>query len=334
MPQPPYARIAGELRHRIETGELAPGERMPSTRAITQRWGVAMATATKVLATLRHEGLIRAVPGVGTFVRETTPQARSARSPADDAAVRTRIVRAAIALADAEGTAGLTMRRVATELGMPTMSLYRHVANKDQLIALMVDAAFAGEPLPARPPQGWRARLELSAAIQWRIYQAHPWLAAALNLSRPLLVPHGMRHIDWALAALDGLGLDADTRMHAAVTLFGYVRGQAVDMEPEKRVAQASGITAQQWMDAQHDRMTTLLAQGGLPHFASAAAGTDLSPASLYEFGLTALLAGLTTLIDAANPATPPPKNFVTTPPSEAPTTPPHPAGPHAAASG
>ncbi|MYR86592.1 GntR family transcriptional regulator, partial [Streptomyces sp. SID685] len=59
-------QIVGELRRRIETGELAPGERVPSTREITRQWGVAMATATKVLTELRREGLVRAVPGVGT----------------------------------------------------------------------------------------------------------------------------------------------------------------------------------------------------------------------------------------------------------------------------
>ncbi|WP_350283966.1 hypothetical protein [Streptomyces graminofaciens] len=54
-----------------------------------------------------------------------------------------------------------------------------------------------------------------------------------------LLVPHGMRHIDWRLAALDGLGLDANTCTHAAVTLFGHGRGQAVDAEPQARAGQA-----------------------------------------------------------------------------------------------
>ncbi|MFF9773333.1 TetR/AcrR family transcriptional regulator C-terminal domain-containing protein [Streptomyces sp. NPDC013978] len=302
MSEAPYARIAGELRRRIATGELAPGDRVPSTRAITQRWGVAMATATKALAVLRQEGLVRAVPGVGTVVADTVPRVRQGRPPSDDPAVRARVVRAAVALADAEGTAGLTMRRVAAELGMPTMSLYRHVANKEQLIALMVDAAFASEPLPTRPPEDWRAALELSAAIQWRLYRAHPWLAASLNLSRPLLVPHGMRHIDWALAALDGLGLDADTRMHAAVTLFGYVRGQAVDTEPEARATRTSGITGEQWMDAQRDRMTALLDQGRLPHFAALAPEADLSPTSLYRFGLTTLLDGLAARVDATTP--------------------------------
>ncbi|MFD0358781.1 winged helix-turn-helix domain-containing protein, partial [Streptomyces sp. NPDC127110] len=74
----PYARIAAELRRRIESGELRPGDRVPSTRAITQRWGVAMATASKVLAALGQEGLVRAVPGVGTVVADPPAPAAGA----------------------------------------------------------------------------------------------------------------------------------------------------------------------------------------------------------------------------------------------------------------
>ena len=65
---PPYAQIVADLRDQIETGTLAPGDRVPSTREITQRWGVAMATATKALTALRQEGIVRPIPGVGTVV--------------------------------------------------------------------------------------------------------------------------------------------------------------------------------------------------------------------------------------------------------------------------
>src|SRR3954452_478814 len=117
---PASTRIAAELRRRITTGELAPGARVPSTRAIVQRYGVAMATATKVLTTLRHEGLIRSVPGVGTVVAgESSPRPveRTARrrSTPDGGLGRAAIVAAAIAVADAEGLAALSMRRVAAE---------------------------------------------------------------------------------------------------------------------------------------------------------------------------------------------------------------------------
>ncbi|GAA5031799.1 winged helix-turn-helix domain-containing protein [Actinopolymorpha pittospori] len=81
---PPSVRILTEIRRRIATGELRAGDRVPSTRQITQQWGVAMATATKVLTALREEGLVRVVPGVGTVVdaaagpshRRTPPPSR------------------------------------------------------------------------------------------------------------------------------------------------------------------------------------------------------------------------------------------------------------------
>ncbi|MCX5374943.1 GntR family transcriptional regulator [Streptomyces sp. NBC_00091] len=296
--QAPYVRIAAELRGRIERGELRPGDRVPSTRAITQRWGVAMATASKVLAALGQEGLVRAVPGVGTVVAARPAAGQGRRTGAeDDAQQRARIVRAAVEIADAEGLAALTMRRLGAELGVSAMSLYRHVGSKEQLVVLMADAAFGEQALPERPPPHWRERLELSAALQWRLYRAHPWLAAAMNLNRPLLIPNGIRHIDWALAALDGHGLDAGTRMHAAVTLFGYVRGHAVDLEPETAAEQSSGVSGEQWMQAQETRLAALLEHGAFPAFTAARTDADLSPESLLHYGLTALLDGLATHI-------------------------------------
>ncbi|MFJ5549977.1 TetR/AcrR family transcriptional regulator C-terminal domain-containing protein [Streptomyces sp. NPDC093225] len=323
---PPYARIAAELRRRIEEGELRPGDRVPSTRAITQRWGVAMATASRVLAALRQEGLVRAVPGVGTVVCAapaaggapgagsgaaagpgTAAAPRGARpSPAGSAAAaesaaRARLVATALAVADAEGLAALTMRRLATELGVSAMSLYRHVENKYELVAMMADAAFASDALPAVPPTGWRARLELSARTQWRLYHAHPWLAAALNLDRPLLAPGGMRHVEWALAALEGTGLDAGARLHAAVSLFGHVRGCAVDLAAAQQTARAGGVTGGPWMAAQEERMAALLADGTFPSFTAvrAAPAAALSSESLFAFGLARHLDGLAALIAA-----------------------------------
>src|SRR3954469_5822187 len=73
-PDPPYRRIVAEIRTRILTGDLRPGERMPSIRQIAQRWGVAVATATKGMATRRDDGLVEAKVGSGTVV-----SARAAR---------------------------------------------------------------------------------------------------------------------------------------------------------------------------------------------------------------------------------------------------------------
>jgi len=317
--QPPYARIASEIQRRIEAGELRPGDRVPSTRQITQRWGVAIATATKALTTLRQQGLVEAAPGRGTVVAASLPRqpatagrpARSAENnsgthvSAGPAEVSTRghIVRTAARIADAEGLTAVTMRRVATELDVATMSLYRHVHNKEQLITLMADAAFAEKPLPA-PGGSWRTQLRTSAHIQWTLYRAHPWLARTVNINRPLMAVGGMRHVDWAIRVLDGHGLDSNTLLHTAITLFGYVRGAATDLETEKQAARDTGISGDEWRENQETAMTTLLAGGDLPAFAAVRRqpGVALSVHSLFEYGLERLLDGVGLLIphDAA----------------------------------
>ncbi|MGN9846015.1 GntR family transcriptional regulator [Nonomuraea sp. H19] len=183
----PYLRIVEELRRRIVAGELAAGDKVPSTRQIIREWGVAMATASKVLRRLQDEGLARAVPGVGTVVsRQEQP-----RRPAQDL-TRQRIVRSAITIADGEGLAAVSMRRIAAELGASAMSLYRHVDGKDELVHLMADAVYGDDPPPERLPRGWRAQLELALRQQWRIHRRHPWLAQDASLTRPEFVPNGM----------------------------------------------------------------------------------------------------------------------------------------------
>ncbi|WP_143676170.1 GntR family transcriptional regulator, partial [Streptomyces milbemycinicus] len=80
-PDPPYLRIVTEIRRRIADGELAPGGRVPSTRQIAKEWGVALATATKALTTLRLDGLVEARPRVGTVVATQTPAPSARRTP-------------------------------------------------------------------------------------------------------------------------------------------------------------------------------------------------------------------------------------------------------------
>src|SRR5437868_14791381 len=100
MAQPPYRRIAGEIRARIADGQLRPGDPVPSARGITREWAVALATATKVLATLNAEGATRPLPGRGTVVADpavpaqpTGAVARAARRDEGDAELtRQRIV--------------------------------------------------------------------------------------------------------------------------------------------------------------------------------------------------------------------------------------------------
>ncbi|GHJ91446.1 GntR family transcriptional regulator [Streptomyces sp. NE5-10] len=326
---PRYSQIVGELRRRIEAGELAPGDRVPSTREITRQWGVAMATATKVLTELRREGVVHAVPGVGTVVTAaptnpaaTTPAsapaspvgrpARPARSaaparpgaPSDATAggqaglTLARIVHAAVLVADAEGLAAVSMRRVAAELGVATMSLYRHVTDKDDLLVRMMDAAIAERPLPTEPPPGWREALEVAARQLWGLFRLHPWLAPALSLTRPQLITSALAYSEWVLEALHARGLDDQTAFTAHLTLLNYIRGLAQNLETEREAEAQSGLDSEEWMDTQESAFRSTLDGGRYPGLARLAkSGYDLDLDGLFEFGLQRLLDGLAALL-------------------------------------
>lgn len=321
---PRSGRIVAELRRRIESGELAPGERLPSTREITRRWGVAMATATRVLAELRREGLVRAVPGVGTLVGATAdrpdggdaeptgavptapraarprPAAVHRQTAAEQVLTAERIVAAAIEVADTEGLAAVSMRRVAVELGAATMSLYRHVADKDDLVARMTEAVFAETP-PPPDVDGWRERIELALRDMWAMFRRHPWLAPALSVSRPRLMPSAAPFTEYVLAALQGLGLDQATVFTIYLTLVNHVRGTAVNVEPEVEAEELTGLTADEWMDTQQAGLEAMLADGRFPTFRRfAMTSYDFDLDTLFEFGLQRLLDGIAALIDGA----------------------------------
>ncbi len=312
---PPYAQIAAELRDRIAAGEMSPGDRVPSTREITRRWGVAMATATKALTALREEGLVRPIPGVGTVVdgrpagarrpaaaapaRPPVPPPARRRTASDPMLAAERIVAAAITIADAEGLAGLSMRRVAAEIGVATMSLYRHVADKDDLLLQMMDAAFCECLFPAHPPDGWRDRLEFAARALWDLFRRHPWLAPALSVTRPQPIPAGMACTEWVLAALDGYDLDLATMLTAHITLVNYVRGTAVNLELEAEAEAASGRSSEEWLDTQQSTLRSIVAGGAFPVLKRLIeAEYDFDLDALFEFGLQRLLDGFAVLVE------------------------------------
>ncbi|KAA5834333.1 TetR/AcrR family transcriptional regulator C-terminal domain-containing protein [Saccharopolyspora hirsuta] len=296
---PPYLRIAADIRARIHSGQLRPGDRVPSTRQITEEWGVAMATATKALAALRREGLVHPVTGAGTVVTDPTHRAPRRRAPrtTDTHIDQRSIVRTAITIADAEGRTAVSMRRVAAELGAGTMSLYRHVPDKDELLRLMADAAFAETPLPEPSRHSWRRSLEKLAHQHWATYQQHPWLApiALTSLAEPPLLPTGMAHLEWQLTALDGLGLPQHTALHIAVSLNGYVGGMAMSRSMEREYTRETGLTTRQRHETDRAEFDTLLASGRFPKLAAtAASGITLDLDQLFEFGLQRHLDGIT----------------------------------------
>jgi DNA-binding transcriptional regulator YhcF (GntR family) len=304
--QPPYMRIVAALKSRIANGELRQGDRLPSTRQLSRDWKVALATATKALTVLRHEGLAVAHARSGTMVAAMTkvspPQRRPARPESDQELTRERVICTAIEIADREGLAALSIRSVAARLGAATMSLYRFMDSKESLILLMTDAAF-GELAP--PPKGatsWREQLALSARTLWQLYTRHPWLANINPLTRPLLLPNLMAHAEAVFDALGACRLDPVTIMHLHVLLYSYVHGVAIHIERRTHAEAVTGLSDEAWMDTQASALSSLVASGRYPAFAALVGHLDpayeLRLDDLFEFGLKTLLDGFTVTID------------------------------------
>ena len=297
-----YLRIADDIRAQIERGELAIGDRVPSTRVIARKWKVAMATAAHALSALADQGIVRVVPRVGTLVAR--PRSRDALAPRASRAgelTRARIVEAAVAIADGEGLEALSLRAVASKVGAPVMSLYRHVRSKDALLRLMTDATLSEEALPATPPAGWRAQLEIAARTEWRVFRKHPWLARVMSLTRPEPLPSVLAYADWIFRALDATGIDADTQMRVHVILHSFVQGIAVNVESEAEAAGETGLSDEEWMLQRSETFAALAASGRYPFFAKVLAALDqfdIDFDALFERGLAALLDGFAPLLE------------------------------------
>jgi AcrR family transcriptional regulator len=133
----------------------------------------------------------------------------------------------AVALADAEGIGAVTMRALASELGIASpMALYTYVPAKAELVDLMVDTCFAGFTLDTAGQTRLVDRVRAVADANRLLLQRHPWLVD-VALERPLLGPGGLRKYELELAALDGLGL-SDHEMDLTLTLvLAFVRAHA-----------------------------------------------------------------------------------------------------------
>lgn len=205
-------------------------------------------------------------------------------------------MRAAIAIADAEGLAAASVRRVAAEIGIPTMSLYRYVPSKEDLHVGIIDAIFGETPLPELPP-GWRAQLELVARSNWEVLRRHRWAARLISYTRPMPSSRGMAYTERMMRPLVDAGLDAPTALHATVVLAGHATNTAMQLDLEAELVQDTGQTLDAWYEVHDARLIQMIEAGPFPTLASLTEGPDLD--AVFELGLTLILDGLATMIDA-----------------------------------
>ncbi|HEX9335840.1 MAG TPA: TetR/AcrR family transcriptional regulator C-terminal domain-containing protein, partial [Pseudonocardiaceae bacterium] len=139
---------------------------------------------------------------------------------------RDRVLRAAIALADANGIESLTMRKLGVELGVEAMSLYNHVANKSDLLDGMIDIVFTEIDLAAGDI-GWRAAMRRRAISAREVLSHHRW-AIGLMESRNTPGPATLRHHDAVLGTLRRAGFSVELAAHAYSALDSYIYGFAL----------------------------------------------------------------------------------------------------------
>jgi AcrR family transcriptional regulator len=139
---------------------------------------------------------------------------------------RERVLHGAVAIADAGGIGSLTIRSLAQELGVKPMSVYYHVANKDEILDGIVDLVFSEIELPSADGD-WRSEMRRRAISARRVLRRHPW-AIGLMESRTTPGPATLRHHDATIGTLRGAGFSVAMTAHSYALLDSYVYGFAL----------------------------------------------------------------------------------------------------------
>ena len=230
-------------------------------------------------------------------------QERASRKGKPDLSVD-RIARVAIELADAGGIGGLSMRRVADELGVGTMSLYTYVPGKSELLDVMIDTVAGETARPDDVPGGWRGRLTQVARENWALLNRHPWLLQ-VGKTRPPLGPMVMDKYEYELGSIEGIGL-TDIEMDSVLTLvLGHAEISARRAVDAARTVEQSGLTDEQWWSASAPLLEQLVdgsrypIAGRVGTAAGEAYNAASDPRHEFEFGLERVLDGVLALLDA-----------------------------------
>jgi AcrR family transcriptional regulator len=210
---------------------------------------------------------------------------------------RERVLAAAIDLADKDGIDRLTMRKLGQALGVEAMSLYNHVANKEDLLDGLIDLVFAEVPLPAIGT-AWKEAMRSRGVALREALSRHRW-AIGLMESRTSPGPATLRHHDAVLGSLFDAGFSMELTAHAYAALDSYIYGFALQerslpMEGADETAALAEVMLAQFPSDQ------------FPHLAAFTTGHVLTPgydfATEFEFGLDLILDALEARAGLASP--------------------------------
>lgn len=222
------------------------------------------------------------------------------------------IVDAAVRVADAEGLDAISMARVAAELGFTTMSLYRYVASKDELLQLMFNASALGAESLVIEGDDWRSRLRTWAIIQRDMLDRHPWITQ-MPMPAPPLAPNSLHFVERALEAMDGTGLTDSEKFRVIGLIASYTLNEAKMANDAARAAaaaatggpavEASGqaTDAPAALPTYEELLRELVDEGTFPHLyriAWSASADQLSEREEFLAGIELILDGVQAHID------------------------------------
>lgn len=211
---------------------------------------------------------------------------------------REQIAAAALTIGDADGFEALSMRRIAAALGAGTMSLYRYIETKDDLLALVGDAILAEALVPGPLPNDWREALAQIARQSRRASLNHLWVARMLAgrvVSSTSAGPNSLRHFEQCLAALERAPLSLRAKLDLLGIIDDYVYGHVIRAA---ELIDAAGLQTAE-SDARVDFIRQQLDSGDLPHLAALTADPVASQIvdvgeldARFELGLRLLIDG------------------------------------------
>ena len=153
------------------------------------------------------------------------------------------IVAAAVRLADAEGLEAVSMAHVAEQLGFTTMSLYRHVSSKEELLQLMWNASAQGAEDLVLTGEDWRGRLRMWAMIQRQMIDRHPWITQ-MPMAAPPMAPNSLTFVERGLEAMDDTGLGDADKLRVIGLISSYTLSEARMAHDAARAARAAAPAA------------------------------------------------------------------------------------------
>ncbi|OUD01232.1 TetR/AcrR family transcriptional regulator [Streptomyces swartbergensis] len=200
---------------------------------------------------------------------------------------RDRVLRAAVALADDIGIEALSMRKLAKELGVVPMALYKHVSNKEQLLDGMVDVVM-GEIDPPAPGSNWKSTVRHRILSARRAFLGHPWAAQVIQ-SRSSPTPVVLAYMDSVIGMFRTGGFSVDLTHHVMHALGSRMMGitqELFDAPPAPRAQ-----TAPSQEDAGEYPYVMELA-GAVAHDEDSVLGRGCDDQFEFEFALDLLLDG------------------------------------------